>query len=100
MGNCFRSIGILCEDTADAKGQQRFLGKDPYWMAAFPGTHGKFRRAYEFWGKTHGFKAGIDLISEQTVAFHNLKTPTSIKRVHAILHKSCPSDSSVGKALQ
>jgi len=98
---CFLTIGIICGDTADAKGQIRNFGMDPNFMATYKGDRGYFKRLYEFWGSKHGgFKWGIDVFSEQLIGFHNLRYPAFMHRIHALLYPGvCPSDTTVGKAL-
>jgi hypothetical protein len=59
MSICMKSIGILCESDTDAKGQQRFPGMDPQFMAVFKGDRGYFKKLYDFWGEQSGrFKWG------------------------------------------
>lgn len=101
MGNCFRTIDVLCNYTADAKGQQRFFGMDPQFMATFDGQKGYFKKNYEFWGETTGsFKAKADLVSEHAHGFHNLRYPAFMKRIYSILYpEACPKNSTLSKNL-
>ena len=86
---------MKCQGTADRKGQQRFVGMDPNFMATFRGDKGYFKKVFEYWGKaTGGFKWGIDLISEQSIGFHNLRYAAFMYRIYALFHpEACPSDS-------
>jgi len=98
---CLESIGIPCTSTADAKGQQRFVGMDPNFVATYNGDRGYFKRVWEYWGANTGrFKRGIDLVSEQMNGWHNLRTPRRMIRIHTIHHpESCPLNSTVAKVM-
>lgn len=101
LSHCLRGIGILCGNTVDAKGQQRFLGMDPNFSATYKGDRGYFKRVYEWWGQTNGgFKCGIDIGSEQMTGFHNLRYPAFMHRIYALQFAgTCPSNSTVGQTL-
>ncbi len=98
---CFETIGVPCTSTADAKGQQRFLGMDPNFIATYRGDRGYFKQVWEFWGQnTGGFKWGKDLVSEQMNGWHNLRYPAFMYRIHTIHHpESCPADSNVATTM-
>ena len=101
MSNCLRDIGILCGDTADAKGQQRFTGVEPNYLATHKGKRGYYKKVYDFWGKTNGgFKWGVNLYSEQSIGFHNLRYPAFMHRIHALQYPwTCPTNSTIGQTL-
>jgi hypothetical protein len=96
-----RELGIYCESDTDAKGQQRFVGMDPQYMAVTRGDKGFFEELYTFWGeRSGGFKWGIDLISEQSIGFHNLRYPAFMERIYAVLFpEACPSNSTLAKGM-
>ena len=100
IGSCFRDVGILGNSSVDATGAQRFHGMDPNYVSHSKGENGFFKYVYEFWGKLYGFKTGLNLTSTQSISFHLLKTPRSMKRHHAILYKSCPKGTVLGDLLK
>jgi hypothetical protein len=114
VGICLGSIGIHPMDTADALGRQRFLPLHPHWVA----TMNPYRRTqympgrpywtalYQHWSANaadaattagHGppRRHGLDVVSRHAIAFHHIKGPVSMRRLHAILYEACP----VGTAL-
>jgi len=102
LAYCLKSIGIRCGDTADAKGQQRFHGMDPKWIAKRRRSFGlvHHRRLYDYWGSKHGYKVGLDVISEQLTGYHNLRYPAFIHRLHALSYPGvCSSNTVVGQTL-
>lgn len=102
LTECLESIGIPCTSTADAKGQQRFVGMDPNFVATYRGNHGYFKDVWEYWGEQTGsFKWGKDLVSEQMNGWHNLKYPAFMKRIHALSHpEACPVNSTVARVMK
>ena len=88
LSHCFlQTIDVKCQGTADRKGQQRFVGMDPNFMATFRGDKGYFKKVFEYWGKaTGGFKWGIDLISEQLIGFYKVKSAAHQNRIYALFH--------------
>jgi hypothetical protein len=117
MGKCCSRLGIPAVDTTDSHGRQRFHAMDPAFVENFAGVDKEtstnkgsskpasrvdhwWHTAYEYWAmenKVPGWKAGLDLISEQSLAFHHLTTKTQMKRHHALLYRhSCPEGSAVG----
>ena len=86
-----------CRDTADANGEQRYVGMEPNFLATFNGRRNYFERIYTLWAKNHGWKTKLDLVSSQHIAFHLLRSPLHQKRIHAILYQSCPRGTVVGE---
>jgi glycoprotein-N-acetylgalactosamine 3-beta-galactosyltransferase len=99
LADCFRRVGIVGNNSVDATGAQRFHGMTPSEVATFKAKNGFYKEVYEFWGKHFGYKKGLDLVSSQSVSFHGLKGPTSMRRHHAILYKSCPKGTVLGDTL-
>ena len=90
---CSKEIGVELIDTADALGRQRFLGIDPNWVATENPWETKswLLVHYSLWEQQgHGKRWGKNMTSSQAVSFHNLKNPKRMKRIHAVLYKSCP----------
>ena len=58
---------------------------------------GFWKRMYKLWEKRHGYHWGADLVSIPACGFHLFKTRVALKRVHAILYRSCPSSFALGK---
>jgi hypothetical protein len=87
----FHEIGIYPIDTADAAHRQRFHGWPPNRIAdKNPPMMDWFVNMYKHWAKDHGWRHGMDLPSTQSITFHELNTPESMKRIHAIIYNSCP----------
>jgi hypothetical protein len=99
VGECFRTLGIMGNNSVDATGAQRFHGMDPHFVSHFQGEKGFYRMVYNYWGRLFGYKSGSNLTSSQSVSFHLLKKPFWIKRHHAILYKSCPKGTVLGNFL-
>jgi hypothetical protein len=98
LGMCYKTIGVLVQDTADARGQQRFIGYEPNIMGKTDGMAKFFRRLFQLWIDDHPRTSmGQGLISEQAFGLHWFKTPELLHHVHAILYRTCPADSVVGK---
>jgi hypothetical protein len=97
---CLKELEIHPMDTVDAVGQQRFNGMNTNFIGRFTGTHGYFKGVYEEWGRMYGWKTGVDLVSEQSVSFHVLRTANQMRRHHAILYQSCPANTVLAKAVQ
>jgi glycoprotein-N-acetylgalactosamine 3-beta-galactosyltransferase len=99
LGECFRSIGIMGNHSVDATMAQRFHGMDPHDTCTMKGESGFFGNLYRFWGSLYGFRTGFNLTSSQSVSFHRLTTAKHLKRIHAILYKSCPPNTTLGSIL-
>lgn len=99
LGQCLQTIGIVGNHSVDATGAQRFHGSDPHDVCTKQGDSGYLNRLYEFWGQHYGFRTGFNLTSSQSVSFHMLKTTKHLKRVHAIVYKSCPPNTTIGDIL-
>jgi hypothetical protein len=98
LGKCLKHAGVLVQDTADARGQQRFIGYDPNLMGKTDGILPFFRNTFQLWIADHPRTSmGPGLISEQAFGLHWIKTPDSLRHIHAILYRTCPADSVVGK---
>lgn len=96
IARCFFPMDIFPIDTADVAHRQRFFDSSPYELAAFPPKKKNRNPAYEYWAKDHGWRAGVDLVSSQAVAFHHLKSVLSMKRNHALIYNSCPVGTLLG----
>lgn len=99
LGECFRSIGIVGNHSVDGRLAQRFHGMDPHDTCTMTGESGYFGTLYRFWGSLYGFRTGFNLTSSQSVSFHRLTTSKHLKRIHAILYKSCPPNTTLGNIL-
>jgi hypothetical protein len=99
LGGCFRSFGILGNNSVDETGAQRFHGMDPQYVGSFKGDSRFYKIVYEYWGKLFGFRTGLNITSSESISFHLLKYPKWLKRHHAILYKSCPKGTALGDAL-
>jgi hypothetical protein len=97
---CLQKVNIHPLDTVDTLGQQRFHGSTPDFIGRFRGNHGYFEQIYQDWGTRYGFKTGIDLVSEQSISFHRLRTANEMRRHHAILYESCPANTVLAKAIR
>jgi hypothetical protein len=100
VARCLQQLHIYPLDTVDALGQQRFNCMNSDFIGRFDGKAGYFKEIYQDWGQRHGYKKGVDLVSEQSISFHVLRTPTQMKRHHAILYESCPADTVLAKAVR
>mmetsp|Transcript_18583 Transcript_18583/g.28290 ORF Transcript_18583/g.28290 Transcript_18583/m.28290 type:complete len:158 (-) Transcript_18583:148-621(-) len=48
-------------------------------------------KIYRAWAKEYGgWKAGLDLIAPDSIAFHKIKSELYMKRHHAMIYNSCP----------
>ena len=99
LGKCMKDLNIQPVDTADDAHRQRFQIVDPNFVATKNPKKGFWKRLYKLWEKKHGYHWGVDLISTQSCVFHLLKNSEHIKRVHSIIYRACPVDSTLGKAL-
>jgi glycoprotein-N-acetylgalactosamine 3-beta-galactosyltransferase len=97
IGFCFRTVGIRCHDTADARGEQRYMPHKPNYVATYNGDK---NRNYKVWASHHGWKFKDDLISSQHVSWHHLKNAFSQKRIHAIMYRTCPKGTVLGDAFK
>jgi hypothetical protein len=89
---------VLVQDTADARGQQRFIGYDPNLMGKTDGMLPFYRNTFQLWIADHPCTSmGPGLISEQAFALHWIKTPDSLRHIHGILYRTCLADSVMGK---
>lgn len=99
LGQCLRTVMIVGNHSVDAANEQRFHGMDPHDTCTMKGESGFFGKLYRFWGELYGFRKGFNLTSSQSVSFHNLRTSRHLKRIHAILYKSCPKNTTLGEIL-
>jgi len=100
LGQCLKNtVGIMGNHSVDAMNAQRFHGMDPHDTCTMKGESGFFGNLYQFWGKIYGFRTGFNLTSSQSVSFHHLGTARHLKRIHAILYKSCPPNKILGDIL-
>jgi glycoprotein-N-acetylgalactosamine 3-beta-galactosyltransferase len=100
IGFCFRTLSIRCHDTADARGEQRYIGMEPNFVATSLGDRGFFQVLYKLWAQHHGWKIKEDLISSQHVAWHLLRNVVSQKRIHAVMYRTCPRGTVLGDAFE
>lgn len=109
---CFKQVGILPGETRDlVTGEQMFHSKSPkqvYTAHANP-ARGGFPEHKAYWeqqphpslpNQTVGVKDGLDAAAAYSVAFHNLKTPLYIARVHAILYGTCPKETKLAESVR
>jgi hypothetical protein len=102
MAFCLREAGVHANDTADAQGSQRFFHYSPEFVAGNPdpveGSQNVTAidmKFYGIWATKHGWKAGKDLISSQSISFHRLPDDR-MRRHHAILYDTCPKGTELG----
>ncbi|GKY94310.1 hypothetical protein MPSEU_000396800 [Mayamaea pseudoterrestris] len=102
VGKCLNNAGIKIIDSANNEThQQRFFDLSPAWVAGQNENGNEFiKRCYKTWAEDygHGWKYGMDLISEQSVVFHRMNVRL-LKRFAAILYKSCPVGTVLGDTL-
>jgi hypothetical protein len=100
IGHCFRTFAnVRGNYSVDVAGSQMFHGMDPHFVSHFTGDKGYFKNVYDFWGTRFGYKIGLELASNHSIAFHLLRGPLKMKRHHAILYKSCPKGPVIGDIL-
>jgi hypothetical protein len=92
---CLREAGVHANDTADAQGSQRFFHYSPDFVAGNLNVTGLDLEFYRIWAEKHGWKAGRDLISSQSISFHRLP-PDRMRRHHALLYDTCPIGTELG----
>jgi hypothetical protein len=100
VAKCLQAVKIHPLDTVDALGRQRFHGMDSDFIGRFEGQDGYFREIYQDWGTRYGYKTGVNLVSEQSISFHIIRTSNQMRRHHAILYESCPADTVLAKAVR
>jgi glycoprotein-N-acetylgalactosamine 3-beta-galactosyltransferase len=102
MGFTLRSF-VRCYDTHDANGGMRYLGWSPkdYGKSCNEMRCGReMTSQFRFWSEyVQKNVSGVDLVSSQAVSFHLLRKPISLKRVHAILYRTCPKFTVLADAL-
>lgn len=93
---------VRCYDTHDANGGKRYIGFNPPFAKCDMVHCNKFMiKQFENWQKyVNKTVTGADLISSQAVSFHWLRNPVMIKRVHAILYRTCPKGTVLADALE
>jgi hypothetical protein len=99
IGACFRKGAIRCHDTADARGEQRYAGMGPNFVATNNGKR-KNKQRYKLLASYHGWKIKKDLISSQHVAWHQLPKVVWQKRIHAVMYRTCPKGTVLGDAFE
>jgi hypothetical protein len=90
-----RKLGIVANHSVDARGEQRFHHMSHSDVAEASG--GKY---LEFLDGLYGHKEGTDQISSESVSFHHMRNNLWMKRIHAILYRSCPRGTVIGDALE
>ena len=108
---CFKQDGILPGESRDLEtGEQMFHCKSPkqVYLARADPSRGGFPETKVYWeNQAHptlpnqkvGVKDGLDAAAQYSVAFHNLKTPLYIARVHAILYGTCPKGTKMAESI-
>jgi hypothetical protein len=96
VGLCFQTLGIEPVHSVDAQGRQRFLAMNFKHIGGMNGVI----PIYAEWGRKYGWKTGADLVSESSVAFHNLESNALMKFHHAIIYDSCPVGTFLHDAVQ
>ncbi|KAL7517516.1 hypothetical protein ACHAWX_002435 [Stephanocyclus meneghinianus] len=95
---------VHCYDTHDANGGQRYAGFDPthYWHSCDKVRCSRnMVSQFKFWQDyVQKNVTGMDSISSQAVSFHLLRNQVMVKRVHAILYRTCPKGTVLGDALE
>lgn len=101
VGLCLGRNGVHCHNTADIRGGQRYIGMEPNFVATFNGDRGFFVTLYKLWAEGSGhWLIKDDILSSQHVAWHLIKLPVSMKRLHAVMYRSCGPDTTLGEALR
>ena len=97
LGKCMEGAGIPLVPAIDASGRGLFHGLDPGGIARDSGR----RQDMDFFKSKQGgnYRYGADSVSSRSVSLHLLKTTERMKRMHAILFRSCPTGTAVGDAL-
>jgi len=95
---------VRCYDTHDANGGKRYIGGPPKIYGPNCNTHACktfWSASFQFWRDyVHKNVTGGDLISSQAVTFHLLRNAVMMKRIHAILHRTCPTGTVLADALE
>lgn len=103
LGMCLQEkAGILANDTRDSLGEQRYHGMGADFVFRMsPTTTGYFAKMLRYWQEAtkENNHFQLEAASSQSVAFHLLKTPTDMKRSHAILYRSCPQGTLLGDSV-
>jgi len=106
LSKCFKYLHIKGNDTVDAQGSNRFHYESPRYIARLDYERyerikaTKWRsRVVELYILRNGKRWKSDAVSTQTIAFHNVKYPIAMKRLHAILYRSCPVNTVLHTAL-
>ena len=94
MALSMRSLGIIANHSVDDRGEQRF-----HHMSHSDIAEAKGGKYLDFLEGLYGHKEGIDQISSESVSFHHMRNTLKMKRIHAILYRSCPKGTVIGKAL-
>ena len=97
VGKCMRQAGVPLYSAIDATGRDYFHGLDPGGIARDTGN----RRDMDVIKTMQNgdYRHGVDIVSSQSVSLHILRTAERMKRMHAILFRSCPIGTAVGNAL-
>eukprot|EP00934_Nitzschia_sp_Nitz4_P003312 Nitzschia sp. Nitz4//scaffold144_size56818//45724//47919//NITZ4_006546-RA/size56818-snap-gene-0.12-mRNA-1//-1//CDS//3329536543//3302//frame0 len=98
ISECFRSVGVTCMDTNDAKGESRYHQASVEFHASWTKDEPSVWHA-ETLDRVHGIvsKELLGQISESSISFHLKGDPEGvhdlgIRRYHAILHSLCSWD--------
>jgi glycoprotein-N-acetylgalactosamine 3-beta-galactosyltransferase len=100
IGFCLHALNIRCHDTADARGQQRYINIGPNFVATHNGDDPFHGRNYRLWASKYGWKIKDDLISSQHVSWHHLRHVVQQKRIHAVMYRTCPKGTVLGDAFE
>ena len=100
LSNCLARQGVLPVDTRDpASGQQRYHASRLGQLYSFsPNSTDRWMKAqFALWEKglsTNFSRTGLQSVSPLSIAFHRIRSPLFMSRVHAILYDLCNSGSS------
>lgn len=96
VGACLRLVGIRLTATEDPTGRIRFVGVGPDWAARDKHMPATIDLLHMYYPEEKYRHVGSDLVSSQTIAFHILKGHVQMKRIFAIIYKSCPVGTVLG----
>ena len=102
MGYTLREL-TRCYATHDVNGGKRYIGADPNYMALLDGksSRSKFmNEQHQMYQKLIGMNVSkAETVSSQALSWHWLRAPLTIKRLQAIMYRSCPKGTSIANAL-
>lgn len=111
LSQCFKKAGVSFFDTRDYLGEQRYHDCAPQhlWISrASTRKRAHFHsKAAAYWENLTfpqnntrvGPQVGLATTSASSIAFHNIYSPLYQVRMDVILHRACPAESVLGKAM-